>query len=364
MTPDEQAFLVSIAADLTDDTKRLAYADWLQDTKPNSTQADHDRAEFIRIQISLATGFDYASNIPGNRGKLLTPEVAVTFAAPENELLDLHRDAWEARIRQDLPNSCIDVTFHRGFPTYVTVNGPHELVTSRILEADADTNTLTGLRVTNLGHNLPELLAYEGIAKLTTLDLGYNNLGDEGAIYLADSPHLARLRTLGLSVNHIGNEGARAIADSPYLTQLTTLYLRHNNIRPAGARAIAASPHFVNLIMLDLWDNGIGDEGLAALARSPYLTNLITLDLGHNNIGDAGAAILIGATLPLPAKSYALRTIGHKMLADQVERNARGPSGGDANPHEPPAKRRAVREGLSDGMNPNPDKPTRKGYVR
>jgi uncharacterized protein (TIGR02996 family) len=310
MTPDEQAFLVSIAADLIDDTKRLAYADWLQDIKPNSTQADHDRAEFIRIQISLATGFDYASNIPGNRGKLLTPEVAVTFAAPENELLDLHRDAWEARIRQDLPNSCIDVTFHRGFPTYVTVNGPHELVTSRILEADADTNTLTGLRVTNLGHNLPELLAYEGIAKLTTLDLGYNNLGDEGAIYLADSPHLARLRTLGLSVNHIGNEGARAIADSPYLTQLTTLYLR------------------------------------------------------HNNIGDAGAAILIGATLPLPAKSYALRTIGHKMLADQVERNARGPSGGDANPHEPPAKRRAVREGLSDGMNPNPDKPTRKGYVR
>lgn len=48
MTADELAFLAAICADSTDDTVRLAYADWLDE------QDQPDRAEFIRVQCELA----------------------------------------------------------------------------------------------------------------------------------------------------------------------------------------------------------------------------------------------------------------------------------------------------------------------
>jgi uncharacterized protein (TIGR02996 family) len=320
MTPDEQAFLVSISADLADDTRRLAFTDWLQEIKPNSTQADHDRAEFIRIQISLAAGFDYASNIPGNRGKLLTSEVSVTFAGPENELLTLHRAAWEAPIRQALPHSCEVVRFHRGFPIDVCVSGVHELVASRILQLP--TNTLTGLTVRNLGELLPELLAHTGVARLTWLDLGGNHLLNQEVAAISNSQRLSRLTTLVLRHTGITSAGAMDIAASPHLTNLTELDLSDNRIRPRGAIALAASPNFANLTTLNLWNNIIGNEGAIALATSPHLTNLTRLNLAHNNIGVAGADALAAGTLPLPAKLSGLRSAGFDALADRIEERA------------------------------------------
>lgn len=47
----EQAFLQAIIEDPDNDSHRLVFADWLDETE---TPQNHDRAEFIRIQCQLA----------------------------------------------------------------------------------------------------------------------------------------------------------------------------------------------------------------------------------------------------------------------------------------------------------------------
>jgi uncharacterized protein (TIGR02996 family) len=336
MTPDEQAHLKAIAANLNEDVPQLMFAEWLDETADEIVGSTpekismKDRAEFIRIQISLAR----KSDIVG--GKPWTTKLAEKLTARERKLLDVHQADWEASIRQALPYSSPVIAFHRGFPRDVSVIGVRELIASGIL--DSDTNTLTGLMVNNLGDQLPQLLSHPGIVRLTSLDLGDN---------------------------FIGVAGAEALANSPDLANLTQLNLRNNNIGSIGVEALVAdSSHLKKLTILDLCGNRIGDAGAMHIAHSSNLPSLTTLNLADNNISLAGATILIGGALPLPATVSALRSIGCNPLADRLERNARRPSGGDANPHEPPAKWWAGMEGLSDAMDPNPGKPTRKGFVR
>ena len=71
---------------------------------------------------------------------------------------------------------------------------------------------------------------------LETLDLHYNQVGDDGAIALAASAHVAELRTLVLSGNEIRDAGALALARSPLA--LTTLALAENRIGEAAQQAL------------------------------------------------------------------------------------------------------------------------------
>jgi serine/threonine protein kinase len=124
------------------------------------------------------------------------------------------------------------------------------------------------------------------------LDLTNKQIGDAGAVALANSPSLAKLSVLYLSGNQVGDEGAAALAGSPYLVNLTRLILWDNRISDAGVAALASSPNLANLTSLDLGRNRVGDAGAKALAASPHLVNLNALILVSNQIGDAGAAAL------------------------------------------------------------------------
>ena len=119
---------------------------------------------------------------------------------------------------------------------------------------------------------------------LTSLDLGSNSIGADGARALAA---LTGLTSLALGSNSIGADGARALAA---LTGLTRLYLGSNNIGDDGARALAA---LTGLTSLDLHNNGIGADGARALAA---LTGLTSLDLRNNGIGADGARALTALT--------------------------------------------------------------------
>ena len=75
--------------------------------------------------------------------------------------------------------------------------------------------------------------------------------------------------------------------------KLQELYLGDNNIGPDGAKYLAEALRHSNckLQTLDLSDNNIGDDGAKYLAEALRHSNckLQTLHLGNNNIGDAGA---------------------------------------------------------------------------
>ncbi|CAF3871208.1 unnamed protein product [Rotaria magnacalcarata] len=191
-----------------------------------------------------------------------------------------------------------------------------------------DDLSLRSMKLTNADM---EIVAYYGILRnmtLTTLDLSYNDIGEDGAQYLANALATNKV-TLNqpLCVEYIVNL---------FLKQtLTTLDLTGNNIGEDGAEHLANAlatnkvtlnqplcvEYIVNLFLnqtlttLDLTYNDIGEDGAAHLANAlttnkvtlnqslcvEYIANLFlkqtltTLDLSCNDIGEDGAEHLANA---------------------------------------------------------------------
>lgn len=110
--------------------------------------------------------------------------------------------------------------------------------------------------------------------QLSVLKLSYNNLGDEGAIIIAqamvqDGVQHKSLSLLDLGFNGIGDKGCAALALQAVAGNLTLqkLYLAGNQIREEGAIAIAgAILHGCGLVSLHVTANKLGPVGIKALA--------------------------------------------------------------------------------------------------
>ncbi|MFP3019778.1 MAG: leucine-rich repeat domain-containing protein [Wolbachia sp.] len=129
------------------------------------------------------------------------------------------------------------------------------------------------------------------IKKLSLVDL---DIGDEGVIALANG-NLLNLTSLYLGGNNIGDQGAEALTK---LSNLTKLNLRNNNIGDEGVRALAK---LSKLTELDLARNKIGDQGAEALAK---LSKLTFLNLSNNKIHGSGAEALANGNFPKLASLY------------------------------------------------------------
>mmetsp|Transcript_29524 Transcript_29524/g.42862 ORF Transcript_29524/g.42862 Transcript_29524/m.42862 type:complete len:948 (+) Transcript_29524:372-3215(+) len=122
-------------------------------------------------------------------------------------------------------------------------------------------------------------------ASLSVLKLGYNQLGDEGAVTLASgiSAHGA-LESLDLGFNDVGDEGCAALSKAMLSTRgggsgpsapalaggtLHTLYLAGNCIGEEGTHALASVIRGgCGLRRLHLTGNGIGPDGVKALTEA------------------------------------------------------------------------------------------------
>jgi Ran GTPase-activating protein (RanGAP) involved in mRNA processing and transport len=116
---------------------------------------------------------------------------------------------------------------------------------------------------------------------LTTLKLGYNNLGDYGASMLAEgiNSNVLNLSSLDLGFNNIGDVGCTALcrAISP---RLHTLYLAGNLIGEDGAVAISdlIRKRGSRLRKLYLTGNLIGPDGVKAITEAIIETETIRLE--------------------------------------------------------------------------------------
>jgi hypothetical protein len=172
-------------------------------------------------------------------------------------------------------------------PGEEAVRGLAELpALAQIRDLDVGGNHLTvpGLRA---------LLASPYLKNLRLLRLSFNDdLGDEGAELVANSPNLAGLLSLKMSFCSVADAGMKALASSPFLTNLRVLKLWDCRVADEGARALAGSPNFRRLVGLRLTDNGVGDVGAVALAESPHLNDLLYLSVNGNTFSPAGAQAL------------------------------------------------------------------------
>jgi hypothetical protein len=101
----------------------------------------------------------------------------------------------------------------------------------------------------------------------------HDDIGDLGAVALAEAPNLAGLTYLDVRC-WIGPEGVRALAASPYLRHLKSLDLHVSGMGDEGADALARSPILAEVENLRLVLDELSDEGARALAASPYLARL------------------------------------------------------------------------------------------
>ncbi|XP_015777590.1 PREDICTED: protein NLRC3-like [Acropora digitifera] len=134
---------------------------------------------------------------------------------------------------------------------------------------------------------------------LSSLNLAWNSIGNEGANSLAEALTVnTSLSSLNLAWNSIGNEGANSLAEALTVnTSLSSLNLAWNSIGNEGANSLAeALTVNTSLSSLNLAWNSIGNEGANSLAEALTVnTSLSSLNLAWNSIGNEGANSLAEA---------------------------------------------------------------------
>ena len=332
-----RAFLEDIIASPEDDAPRLIYADWLDEN------GNPERAEFIRIQIELAS----LPEDDDRRWPLL---------AREEELLSAHEDEWrrpfERFFAQESPTPTLwtrlrglfqrpvegqaraSGSFERGFLESITLGDgrllsrveqcawTHPLHSLEVrLDAADSRNWLSeatvqfsrmrklSLEVWGLApvpksiQRIPEL--FPRIEHFTS---NFATLSPLGISWLA------RLQTLKLHSLFEGNQkdafSALSRCDECALVRLE---LRGGAMSPVGMRQLASCQAFTNLRELDISNNllitveslmdsplasqlrklclertELGPETTRLIASQPSLASLTHLDLSANRLGDSG----------------------------------------------------------------------------
>jgi ankyrin repeat protein len=141
---------------------------------------------------------------------------------------------------------------------------------------------------------LKQLIAREITAK--SLNLGRNNIGDEGAKLIAQALEHTDLIGLDLNSNNIGDAGALALAEAlkKPTSKLTSLNLCTNEIGLPGVIELAEALRTNKTLKeLGLYCNDIGSEGLVAIAEA-LKTNrtLIKITIGYGKLSPESLEVL------------------------------------------------------------------------
>ncbi|KAF9176809.1 hypothetical protein BGZ51_009621 [Haplosporangium sp. Z 767] len=138
--------------------------------------------------------------------------------------------------------------------------------------------------------------ALKANSTLTTLNLKWDSIGDNGAQALSEALKAnSTLTILSLERNSIESNGAQALSEALKANStLTTLDLGCNSIGDNGAQALSEALRTNStLTTLSLDRNSIGDNGVQALSEALKANSILTaLDLQYNSIGDNGAQAL------------------------------------------------------------------------
>ena len=288
MTHDE-AFLADILEHSEDDTPRLVYADWLQDS------GQDDRATFIRLQVERSRCPDEG-------------ETARALRQQAEQLLRTHWSEWvrplaglvgdepgEGWLRGAYHPESLS-RFRRGFVSLLDMHA------GRFLRCAAELFRLAPIRHLRLRHaaevaaelaSCPYLRWLDG---LEFIDYYSSPIDPAAMAHLAGSPYLGRLRYLGLYKNHLGDEGVEHLARSTWLAGIEVMELGDNGLSSRGVTSLANTRQPFYPVRLRLGGNEPGIDGLRALGGSAIGARLASLALDSCRLGPPEAAALADAT--------------------------------------------------------------------
>jgi uncharacterized protein (TIGR02996 family) len=275
MTPEHAAFLRAICASPHDDTPRLVFADYLEETEHPEHVA---RAHFIRAQIAMS------QFPPGS----IEHDTAAGVA---ERCLDMFGENWAWDYPKWFQNEC-QFEYRRGFPEVLTAPS------TRILHDAAELGTVTPVTDLRFDETFVGLRAFDRLPQLehvSTLRLGprlpglVTNLEMEPtddvtatpipvvefhSLFreLLSCPHLSAVHTLDLSQNQLTSDWAvrftSALPSAAFANSLRELDLSMNfHLTDAAANVFATTPAFDGLTRLRLKDTQITRSGAAMLRR-------------------------------------------------------------------------------------------------
>lgn len=211
---DKAQLLADIIGHPDDEDARRRYADLV-------AGEDAARGELIRLQLVMRD-VRRAGGTP-----------SLHQVDRERQLLAANGRLWAGKVADLVWR----FTFLRGFVEHVT------LTASEFLSRAADIFRLAPIRHVTLSAARPviaRVAASPHLARLISLDLSDNKLGDDGVKTLVGSKHLRRLRLLRLAKNEVGKDGAEAVVAASALAGLAHLDFRGNRVdltpRPAPIR--------------------------------------------------------------------------------------------------------------------------------
>ena len=195
-----------------------------------------------------------------------------------------------------------------------------------ILDFNLSFNKLQSLGCIEIAKLLPGNQHNQGFCELKRLNLGGNNITDEGVKHLSTALTNTNctLNSLNLEGNNITDEGVKHLSTALKHTNCTlnSLELRDNNITDEGVKHLSTALTHTNckLNSLNLSRNNITDEGVKHLSTALTHTNckLNSLDLGRNSITDKGVKHLSTALTHTNCELNSLN-LDHNNITDKVK---------------------------------------------
>jgi uncharacterized protein (TIGR02996 family) len=137
----------------------------------------------------------------------------------------------------------------------------------------------------DLVEGAPFLLGSNNLATVQTLSITWDQLIDDGAVALGESPYPRALREVSFEHSLIETNSVIALARGTAMpfSELVTLELQECSIEDAGAIVLAGSTRFPRLTKLDLSSNRLTRDGAIAFASPAAIPTLTSLGIGHNS---------------------------------------------------------------------------------
>jgi uncharacterized protein (TIGR02996 family) len=134
------------------------------------------------------------------------------------------------------------------------------------------------------------------LGELKVLELDSCEIKSSGARWLVYATFASSLRRLNVNHNSFGPEGLYRLLDvkPPFLH---TLYMVNNDLGDEGAAHLAESPASDVLLDVNLSTNDLRDQAARLLGKSKHLKNLLVLQLRHNEISEQAKADLVSSRL-------------------------------------------------------------------
>jgi Ran GTPase-activating protein (RanGAP) involved in mRNA processing and transport len=171
---------------------------------------------------------------------------------------------------------------------FLTGKGLSELAKSEKIK-------LKNLKVLVLSDNrlsdssIAEMLLSSHFQNLESLDIGWNEAGNETAKSLSTTTTFPKLKKLEMERSYVDGEGFSEFIKGELADQLEELDFSANKIKDESIKILAQAPKWKSLKTLRISQNRFGNEGAKALGESVSMSGLVKLYAGRNYFDEEGA---------------------------------------------------------------------------